>query len=144
MAHKNKKLVNWSDLTKFRKSIDIKFNGQTIFTIQEMESDVFNIFLENWITKLEDQENTFENDEIIVFALKNTIKGVDFEGFSDEEILSSFNSMSDEIKIQINEAFKELIIKPVEYRIKAFSKILDTFQGMDKDNVEKIIKKFTK
>jgi hypothetical protein len=135
---------SWASISKLRKSIDVVFDGETLFSIQEMEPKDFNVLIETWIANVEDQETVFDNNEILAYSLRNTVKGVALDGLSDEDIISTFNDMSDEIKIQVNEAFEELITKRIQIRIESFTKLIDTLKGVDQEQAEKIIQKLNK
>ena len=134
MTKKNNKETNltqskkkWSDIKNFKKSIDIKYNDELLFTMVELkEKDLLEL-----IKMFSDNEGkelllTGANSmEFVVTMIKKMVKGVDFDGMSDEDIYNEIMEFGEEVTEQINNAFKVLITDRFDRYVQNMLKNLD-------------------
>lgn len=139
-------IKSWGDITKLKKSIDIKFEDEVIFTMVEISEKKIFEFLELLQSKQDEnkdeinkdnikqsieENNVIDSVEFIAFALKNTIQGIDFGEMSDEEIVEKMNDMSMDITMQINDALEELIVKKITFMTESLQKFMSAFEKND-------------
>jgi len=134
MTKKNNKETNltqnkrkWSDIKNFKKSIDIKYNDELLFTMVELkEKDLLEL-----IKMFSDNEGkelllTGVNDmKFVVTMIKKMVKGVDFNEMSDEDIYNEIMEFGEEVTEQINNAFKVLITDRFDRYVQNMLKNLD-------------------
>lgn len=125
---------SWGDIAKLKKSIDIKFEDEVIFTMVELPNKKLPEFIDIMQSKYKDEEDTtpqsiisMDHTELIAFALRNTVEGIDFGEMTDEEIVDNLNEMSDIVIEQVNDALSELVINKVVKRLESLNKFAEEF-----------------
>lgn len=133
MAKKNK---SWKELIKLKKSIDIIYNGETIFVMEELGDIEFNTSYSMIINSFSNKsENNFllslsENKEVFAFLFKNMIKGLSFDNLTDDEIMETADNMPGEVKEQINTAVEVLVMRRFYKRTNYIKEVNDSFKEL--------------
>ncbi len=131
-----KKTRSWKELTKLKKSIDIIYNSETIFVMEELGDIEFNSAYNIIINSLSNKsESSFllslsENKEVFAFLFKNMIKGFTFDNLTDEEIMETADNMPGEVKEQINTAVEVLVMRRFYKRTNYIKEVNDSFKEL--------------
>ncbi len=131
-----KKTKSWKELTKLKKSIDITYNGETIFVMEELGDIEFNASYNMIINSLSNKsESNFllslsENKEVFTFLFKNMIKGFSFDSLTDDEIMETADNMPGEVKEQINTAVEVLVMRRFYKRTNYIKEVNDSFKEL--------------
>ena len=145
MAKKQSKLKKWSDISKYKKFFPISLNNETLFTIEELSQEEFESYMNS--IKPEQQKNLDSVNEILnnetnlAQILKKVVKGIDFNGCSDSEIITQMNSFGTNISYQINTALEEVIVNNMVRYLENMSNTIDTLEaigGIDQ-KVQKLV-----
>jgi hypothetical protein len=132
----NSNIKTWQSLSSHKKSIPIQFNNETLFTIEELTAEQFETFMQmikpEKQNSIEDVNSLLNQTSNLAQMLKLMVKGVSFEGQSDDQILSTMNGFSTSINFQVNDALQELLIDNMVKQLHNMSSTIDTFQAVDK------------
>ena len=125
---KQQKQFKFSDLKNLKKKIPIIFEGEKLFEMHELNTDKLSEFI---LLVKDSIEKTDENSpvlglktDLILFLLKNMIKGINIESYSDEEIVEIIKESSSDIQNQIGVAIKELVTSKIEDLFKNINTII--------------------
>jgi hypothetical protein len=141
MAKKSKSTgKSFKELENLREKVEIKFEDKVIFEIQELDPERFLELVQiisdrkpEDIGEIKENIFTIDNIDVIAFVLKNTVKGdyTNFDGLSNEEIVTIFGRLSEVIIEQINDALKNLVINKLLKRIDNMYKLADSLKNID-------------
>ncbi len=133
MAKKNR---SWKELVKLKKSIDVIYNSEIIFVMEELGdiefNSAYNIIINSFSNKSESNFllSLSENKEVFAFLFKNMIKGLSFDSLTDDEIMETADNMPGEVKEQINTAVEILVMRRFYKRTNYIKEVNDSFKEL--------------
>lgn len=156
MGKKEQKVVqmkkrSWKELLNYKKRRDIIYDGEIIFTIEELGGSEFDDFFNSLITKGEKDEvdvsenNEDDNESItldskngtekVAFLLRKMVKGdiANFEDMTDQEVVDTLNMAAPEVIKQVNTALFDFVYERFNEKTKELTELYERYKKLEED-----------